>query len=198
MLDETTVLENPFDQCRQWMREGQHDQEAYPDAMALATAAADGSPSVRMVLLKEIDDRGFIFYTNYESQKGKELLENPRAALLFFWPAQERQLRIEGIVERIEKIKSERYFATRSRESQLSAWASKQSAVLDCRRTLDEEYQSSRERYAGKSVPMPDYWGGYRVLPEQFEFWQGRPGRLHDRIRYRKDHRMWKIERLSP
>ena len=166
--------------------------------VALASADAKGRPSVRMVLLRGADERGFVFYTNYASRKGRELTENPHAALCFHWPALDEQIRIEGTVERLPDDESDAYFASRPRGSQLGAWASKQSDVLTTREALEEEYRDTERRFDGQPVPRPPFWGGFRLSPSCIEFWYGRPDRLHDRLVYTKATVGWKIERLYP
>lgn len=166
--------------------------------VALATADADGRPSVRMVLLRGADQRGFAFYTNYGSRKARELDRNPRAALCFHWVALDEQIRIEGRVERVTAAESDEYFATRPRGSQLGAWASDQSAVLPSREALEAKYREIEQRFAGKNVDRPPFWGGYRLIPDVVEFWYGRPDRLHDRVLYTREAHGWKIERLYP
>ena len=166
--------------------------------VALATADASGQPSVRMVLLRGVDERGFVFHTNYESRKARELDENPRAALCVHWHSLEEQIRIEGRVERLGDDESDAYFRSRPRGSQLGAWASRQSAPLASRETLEQEYREVERRFAGRDVPRPPFWGGYRLVPNQIEFWFGRPDRLHDRLLYVRDGDAWKIERLYP
>ena len=166
--------------------------------VALATADASGNPSVRMVLLRGVDERGFVFHTNYESRKARELDENPRAALCVHWHSLEEQIRIEGRVERLGADESDVYFASRPRGSQLGAWASKQSMPLASRETLEEEYRATERRFEGSSVPRPPFWGGYRLIPDRIEFWFGRPDRLHDRLLYVRDGGGWRIERLYP
>jgi pyridoxamine 5'-phosphate oxidase len=166
--------------------------------VALATADASGKPSVRMVLLRGVDERGFVFHTNYESRKARELDENPRAALCVHWHSLEEQIRIEGRVERLDADESDVYFASRPRGSQLGAWASRQSAPLASRETLEEEYRATERRFEGGSVPRPPFWGGYRLIPDRIEFWFGRPDRLHDRLLYVRDGSGWRIERLYP
>ncbi len=169
------------------------------NAMALATATRDGKPSARVVLLKEFDDAGFVFFTNYSSSKGRELEENPRAALVLYWMEVERQIRIEGTVEKILREESEAYFRTRPVGAQIGAWASQQSEVIDARRVLDARLAEMTQRFAGGDVPLPPHWGGYRLKPQMIEFWQGRSNRLHDRFRYvRKPDASWAIERLAP
>jgi pyridoxamine 5'-phosphate oxidase len=166
--------------------------------VALATAAADARPSVRMVLLKGFDERGFVFYSDYESRKGRELAENPRAALLFHWPELGRQLRVEGLVERLPAEESDAYFASRPRGSRLSAIASRQSEVVASREELEARVAELEERFAGAEPSRPDRWGGFRLVPETYELWQHRDDRLHDRLRYRRDGSDWLVERLSP
>lgn len=165
---------------------------------ALATADRSGRPSVRMVLLRGADERGFVFHTNYESRKARELDENPRAAICVHWHALEEQIRIEGRVERLSDAESDAYFSSRPRGSQLGAWASKQSAPLPSRETLEEEYREIERRYEGRPVPRPPFWGGYRLAPDRIEFWFGRPDRLHDRLLYTRQGDGWTIERLYP
>ena len=166
--------------------------------MALATTGTDGQPSARIVLLKSFDDRGFVFYTNYQSRKGQELSENPRASLLFYWPQLWRQVRIEGVVEKISPAESEAYFQSRPLGSKLGAWASNQSEVVDQRETLEARFAELQKRF-GEDIPRPEHWGGYRLKPNSIEFWQGRDNRLHDRLRYRlQDNGSWLIERLGP
>lgn len=166
--------------------------------MTLATATRDGHPSARMVLLKGFDARGFVFYTNYESRKGGELEQNPQAALVFFWVELERQVRVEGRVERAAPAESDAYFASRPLGSQIGAWASAQSRVIAGREPLERRTAELEDEYAGREVPRPSQWGGYRVVPHVIEFWQGRPSRLHDRLRYRQKDGGWIVERLSP
>ncbi len=166
--------------------------------VALATADAQGRPSVRMVLLRGADDRGFVFHTNYTSRKGRELMENPHAALCFHWPALDEQIRIEGTVVKLQDEESDAYFASRPRGSQLGAWASKQSEVLPTREALEEEYRDTERRFEGQPVPRPPFWGGFRLIPSRIEFWYGRPDRLHDRLVYTRTSDGWTIERLYP
>ncbi len=199
-LDESAVDADPIRQFAAWFDDAVAAHLLEPNAMALATATPDGRPSVRMVLLKGFDVAGFVFYTNYESRKGRELASNPRAALDFFWVELERQVRIEGPVERVTPEQSDAYFASRPRGSQLGAAASRQSTVLSGREPLERRLAELEAEYAGDAtIPRPSYWGGFRVVPEVMEFWQGRPNRLHDRLRYtRRAGGGWTIERLSP
>ena len=197
-LDETDVDLNPLFQFHRWYKEANDAKLTEPNAMVLATANADGRPSARVVILKGADERGFVFYTNYEGRKSVDLTANPHAALLFFWGQLERQVRIEGTVERTSKQESEEYFKTRPLESQLSAWASKQSSVIPSRSFLEQKMSDLKLRYTSQEIPLPPFWGGFRLQPEVFEFWQGRENRLHDRIRYSLHGGVWEIERLSP
>jgi pyridoxamine 5'-phosphate oxidase len=192
-LLEEDVAADPLEQFRRWFAEADEDNR-----MALATAPPGGSPSVRMVLLKAADEHGFVFFTGYESRKGGELEANPHAALLFHWSTLGRQVRIEGSVERVSAAESDAYFATRPRGAQLAAAASRQGRVLASRAQLDEAVADLDREHAGRDVPRPEYWGGYRLRPQTYEFWQHRDDRLHDRLRYRRDGEEWRIERLSP
>jgi pyridoxamine 5'-phosphate oxidase len=169
------------------------------NAMTLATADKQGRPSARVVLLKGLDERGFIFYTNYKSRKARELRENPQAALNFYWPHLERQVCIAGTVEQLTPVESDAYFNSRPRGSRIAAWASDQSSVVESRGKLEEKWEELEQQYAGKDVPRPPHWGGYVLSPVRLEFWQGRPNRLHDRFRYtRQENKTWSLERLSP
>jgi pyridoxamine 5'-phosphate oxidase len=197
-LSESDVDLNPFVQFSRWYDEAVRSQVPEANAMALATATSEGKPSARMVLLKGFDDRGFVFFTNYEGRKSSELLTNPHAALLFYWNELERQVRLEGTVEKTSRQESEDYFNTRPLESRLGAWASRQSEVIPGRSDLEQKVGDLKERYAGREVPAPPFWGGFRLQPEVFEFWQGRENRLHDRIRYSLQGGVWVIDRLSP
>jgi len=190
---------NPIVQFRAWFADAVAAEIIDANAMSLATASAAGEPSVRTVLLKDIDEEGFVFFTHYNSPKGRDLSQNPRASLLFFWAELERQVRITGAVSRISRAASEEYFRTRPVESQWAVWAAPQSAVLPDRQTLERQFDVARRRFEGEAVPCPEEWGGYRVTAEQMEFWQGRPGRLHDRIAYvRNADGSWTRTRLAP
>ncbi len=199
-LDESTCETNPIVQFEHWMKEAQAAGLKEPNAMTLATATAAGRPSARIVLLKEVSDLGFVFYTNYASRKGRELKTNPFGALTFYWPELERQVRVEGPVAQVPKEQSEAYFRTRPRGSRLGAWASSQSAKLANRAELEAQWQQAEEDFRDvEEIPAPEDWGGYVVWPETIEFWQGRPNRMHDRLLYRsKGETEWAIERLSP
>ena len=197
-LDETVVDLNPFKQFEKWFKDAQAAVPILPNSMTLATSTKEGVPSARVVLLKDFDEQGFVFYTNYLSQKGKELDENPIASLSFYWPELARQVRITGAAARISRSESEAYFHTRPIDSQLGAWASNQSDVIDGREVLEQRMAELLKKYDGKNIPLPPYWGGYRVTPIVFEFWQSRASRLHDRLRYRLVEGKWVIERLAP
>ena len=196
-LDEKHSDPDPFRQFSLWFDQVR-GLEQDPTAMALATATLDGRPSVRTVLLKSMDGRGFVFFTNYASRKAREIEQTGRASLLFLWRTVERQVRIDGTVEKTSDDESDAYFATRPLESRWSVYASRQSDPVESRQALDSRYEVARQIY-GDNVPRPHWWGGYRVIPDEFEFWQGRPSRLHDRIRYRKQaDGLWVRQRLAP
>jgi pyridoxamine 5'-phosphate oxidase len=197
-FDEKNADPDPMKQFEKWFNEAMKAELKEPNAMALATSTKKGRPSVRFVLLKSYDENGFVFFTNYESRKGNELKENPIASMVFWWVELGRQVRIEGSVEKISKKESEEYFQSRPFESQISALASAQSQVIENRESLEKRYENLRKQYEGKTVPCPPYWGGYRIVPDTFEFWQGWANRLHDRILYTKTKDGWRIERLAP
>jgi pyridoxamine 5'-phosphate oxidase len=197
-MDEGDLDPDPLRQFERWFAAAGEAGVEVPEAMALATATADGRPSARMVLLKQADERGFTFHTNYESRKGVELAANPRAALLFHWRPPGRQVRVEGRVERVPGGESEAYFATRAPASQLAAWASPQSRPLANRAELEELYGEAVARFEGEPVPLPPNWGGFRVVPDAYEFWEHGDDRLHDRVRYERTGDSWSKTRLAP
>lgn len=197
-LEESNITANPIEQFTRWWNDAINSKVIEVNAMTLATSTSDGKPSARIVLLKDYDERGFVFYTNYESNKGKMLAENPNAALVFFWKEIERQIRIEGNVEKVSVEEEDAYFFSRPEGSRIGAWASPQSTVIETREVLE----ANATYYAAKfknNIPRPPHWGGYRVMPLKIEFWQGRSSRLHDRIQYTKTAQgSWKAERLAP
>ncbi|OBQ40907.1 MAG: pyridoxine 5'-phosphate oxidase [Anabaena sp. CRKS33] len=198
-LNENEIDKNPFIQFKIWFNQSVAAQLPEPNAMTLATCTPDGKPSARMVLLKDIDERGFVLFTNYKSQKGQEISVNPQAALVFWWAELERQVRIVGTVEKISSAQSDSYFEVRPPFSRLGAWASNQSEVIANRDVLEAQLIEFQRQYENQEVPRPPHWGGFRVIPQEIEFWQGRSSRLHDRLRYTLiDNGNWKIERLSP
>lgn len=198
-LAEKDLARDPFRQFERWFQEAEAAKLVEPNAMIVATATRDGRPSARTALLKGVDGRGFVFYTNYQSRKGRELELNPRATLLFPWIALERQVIVEGIATKVSREEAEAYFHSRPLASQCSAWVSQQSSVISGRKTLEDAMKDVEKKYAGQTVPLPPHWGGYRVMPDAVEFWQGRRSRLHDRLRYRRsEDGAWTVERLAP
>jgi pyridoxamine 5'-phosphate oxidase len=199
-LPDPRETSDPLQAFTDWYADAERAGLLLPEAVCLSSATSDGVPSSRMVLLKAVDDRGFVFFTNYESRKSAELEANPRAALLFHWATLERQVRVEGAVERISHEESVAYFGTRDRASQIGAWASKQSRELRDRAELEAAYRELEARFEGEAVPLPPFWGGYRVVPAAIEFWQGRANRLHDRVRFERERRggPWRGTRLYP
>ncbi|MBI2214097.1 MAG: pyridoxamine 5'-phosphate oxidase [Acidobacteria bacterium] len=197
-LLESTANPNPIEQFRLWWDESLALGEERRQCMSLATIGDDGAPATRVVLLKQFDHRGFVFYTNYGSRKARELDRDPRAALVIHWFEQAHQVRVEGRAERTSREESKTYFAMRPRGSQLGAWASEQSAVIGARDVLDRQYAEAETRFNGVGIPCPHFWGGYRVVPHTVEFWQGQQSRLHDRLRYTRDGKGWRVERLAP
>lgn len=195
-LHESELAPGPIEQFRRWFDQATSAGIQMPEAMGLTTVS-DGRPTSRMILLKEVDT-GFVFFTNYKSRKSMELADDPRAAMLFYWGSMERQVRIEGSVERVTAAESDAYFATRPRGSQIGAWASPQSHVIASREELEQAAAKIAERYRDSEIPRPPFWGGFRLMADELEFWQGREDRLHDRIRYRKDGELWIVERLAP
>lgn len=198
-LTRKNVDPNPFKQFEQWFQAAKEAEPVLPEAVSLATATREGRLSSRMVLLKDFDETGFVFYTNYESRKGLELAENPNAALVFYWRQLERQICITGTVSKVSREESEAYFRTRPRGSQIGALTSSQSQVVASREVLENRFQQLMAEYEGREIPLPSYWGGYRLSPATIEFWQGRSDRLHDRFLYkRQSGGPWQLERLSP
>lgn len=197
-LLEADLAADPIQQLDRWMTDAQSAGLYDPTAMTLATVDAQGRPSARIVLFKGFDGSALTFFTNYDGRKGRELADNPNVALVFWWDVLERQVRIEGTAERLPVEQSKRYFYRRPRESQIGAMTSRQSAVVDSREALDQRYDDNVARLAGDEVPYPEFWGGYRVTPRAVEFWQGRVGRLHDRLRYLRSDQQWRVERLEP
>ena len=198
-LDETSVPDNPIELFRDWFYEAEKQEDCIEvNAMSLATAGQDGFPRIRVVLLKKFTWEGFIFYTNYNSEKGRAITQNPKVSLAFFWPKMERQIIIKGITEKLAENLSDGYFESRPRGSQIGAWASPQSEVIPDKKFLEDRFKSFEQQFEGQEIPRPPHWGGYLVKPVEMEFWQGRPNRLHDRIRYTlQDDFSWKKERLG-
>lgn len=197
-LEEESAEKDGVRQFEKWFREAVDAKANDPNAMCLSTATAKGKPASRIVLLRNFSDSGFVFYTNYNSRKGKEIGENPVASLLFFWPELQRQVRVEGILQKQTDTESDEYFASRPRSSQLGAWVSSQSSVIKDRKELDDAFAEAEKKFDGKDVPRPKHWGGFVLVHEKIEFWQGRPNRLHDRLLYSKKEQGWIIERLAP
>jgi pyridoxamine 5'-phosphate oxidase len=197
-LDEKTIDRDPIKQFQTWFNDAFEAKLPLPEAMTLATATPDGKPSARMVLLKQVDHDGFVFYTNYNSDKAEQLDENPYAALVFYWAKLDRQVRVEGSISRTSREESLAYFATRPRESQIGAWASEQSEVISSRAELEQRAEELEKQYRDREIECPEHWGGYRLKPERIEFWKSRIGRLHDRILYQREGDAWTITRLAP
>lgn len=198
ILDEKMVNSNPIVQFDLWMKEALNADIPEPHAMNVSTVSKEGKPSSRIVLLRNFSENGFVFYTNYNSKKGNDISENNCAAINFFWPQLERQIRIEGKLQKVDSKISDEYFASRPHDSQIGAWASNQSEVLKNRQELEEKFEALEKKFAGINVPRPEHWGGYCLVPDSIEFWQGRPSRIHDRIKFTSVNNEWKIERLSP
>jgi pyridoxamine 5'-phosphate oxidase len=197
-LDESTVPTDPFLLFEIWFAQAVETQVKDPNSMVLATSSKDNIPNIRTVLLKIFDEKGFVFFTNYNSTKAKEIAQNPHVALEFLWLDLERQVRVIGTCEKITTSESMAYFMKRSRGSQIGAWVSEQSSVISSRKILQMQIEKMKQKFANGSVPLPDFWGGYRVIPSKIEFWQGRENRLHDRILYIRENSGWKIQRLAP
>lgn len=197
-LSESDVHKNPIEQFKFWFDQAIQAKVPEPNAMSLSTVSIENKPSSRVVLLKGYDNKGFVFFTNYESKKGQDIQNNPFVSLLFFWPELERQIRIDGIAEKISTKDSMSYFFSRPVNSQLGAWASTQSAIIQGRTILEKKWSELKDQFSGKEIPFPSFWGGYRVVPHTIEFWQGRKSRLHDRIQFVKNSTDWTIHRLSP
>jgi pyridoxamine 5'-phosphate oxidase len=197
-LDEQSVERTPFLQFEKWFKEAQNAMSPEPNAMLLATSSADNIPNIRAVLLKIFDEKGFVFFTNYNSDKAKEIAANPNVAAEFLWLDLERQVRITGRCEKISQAESLAYFMKRSRDSQIGTWVSDQSAIISSRKLLAMQIEKIKAKFKDGDIPLPDFWGGYRIIPNKIEFWQGRESRLHDRILYTKENNKWSISRLAP
>lgn len=198
-LDQTDLCSSPFAQFEKWFRQARDSQVLEINAMQLATATTAGRPSVRTVLMKAFDEQGFVFYTNYGSQKAREITENPLVSALFFWKELERQVEITGKVEKVATSDSLKYFLSRPKGSQLGAWVSPQSSIIESRQFLEQKLAEMKHKFSQGDIPLPDYWGGFRIIPDTVEFWQGRPNRLHDRFEYRVNaSQNWDITRLAP
>ena len=197
-LNETEMASNPFDEFRVWLETAIASGLSEPNAMIVASATPDGRPSARVVLLKELNDKGFVFYTNYMSRKGRELLANPFTAAVFDWHEIERQVRIEGLAEKVEDEESDAYFSMRPNDAKIGAWASPQSRIVKGRKELEELQKRYTTQFAGSEIPRPPHWGGFLIRPTMIEFWQGRPNRMHDRMAYYKVDKGWSMQRLAP
>ena len=197
-LSRETLLASPFSQFELWFKQACEVDIVDANAMTLATVSRTGQPSMRTVLLKTFDQTGFVFFTNYHSQKAREIAENPQVSLLFPWTELERQIEISGTAEKISTAESRAYFTSRPKGSQLGAWVSRQSDVIPSRSVLEQQWQHLQQKFSQGNIPFPDFWGGYRVIPAKMEFWQGRVNRLHDRFEYRRDNDAWTVERLAP
>ncbi|TXH77433.1 MAG: pyridoxamine 5'-phosphate oxidase [Thiothrix sp.] len=199
-LSKTNLAANPFLQFETWFQQANQANIAEVNAMQIATSTAQGKPSLRTVLLKAFDEQGFVFYTNYHSQKAQQIAENPQVAALFFWKELERQVEITGRVEKVSTLESLKYFTSRPRGSQLGAWVSAQSSIISSRKLLEAKLEEMKLKFSHGEIPLPDFWGGFRIIPDTVEFWQGRPNRLHDRFEYRRttEQTSWQIERLAP
>ena len=197
-VHESSINRDPFAQFKQWYGQACRTGLPLPNSFTLATVTPDGKPDARMLLLKGVDEKGFVFYTNYESRKADEIAKNPNATMVFHWNELFRQIRIEGRLEKVSAEESDTYFQSRVRGSRIGAWASKQSSVIASRKELEEKVREVALRYKGQHIPCPPFWGGFRLIPERIEFWQGRPDRLHDRLCFTREGNGWKMSRLSP